>query len=295
MEEEPEDGDFREYLQSKGAEQALWNILIEMDKMKNKPENPVEYIRENLSPELTKQFTNLKMDIHLAEEEFSQLANEYPKQYRKFLKWKQKRAQKLAKGAKKGAGKNVAKKETIAQVKITKTLASVADSVSVNKNLMKSPKKKSYTPSVISKASKTSISSKVVRSSIPSKTLSQRKISNNQQEETIQEVNPHKTPIEESILEVLLAEPLPEIVPNTREIHGDVPSQSIVPEGRSSILIMKGRKVEESPQHLGHNFAEEQSYEIKSADEIVNEKRWFEEEKNDLESSQNQNKWWKCC
>lgn len=279
MAEEPGDEDFHEYLQSKGAEQSLWNILIQIDKLKNKPENPVEYIRENLDPELTKQFTNLKMDIHLAEEELSQLANEYPKQYQKFLKWKQRRVRKLARGAKKSAGKNDAKKEAIAQVKLTK-----------------SPNNKSSAPSIISKNSKMPISSKVIRSSRPSKTLSQIKMSNNQQEETIQEENPDKTPTEESILENMTsAEHLPEIVSNTQGIHEDVPSQTIVAEERSSISIMKDRKVEESPQRLGHNFAEEQSYKIKSADEIVDEKRWFEEEKNEIETSQNQNKWWKCC
>lgn len=78
--------DFHDYLKDTGSENALWEILIELDKMKVKPDDPVEYIRENLSPALTAKFTNLKEEIEATLNEISQIAEEYPQVYNKFLK-----------------------------------------------------------------------------------------------------------------------------------------------------------------------------------------------------------------
>lgn len=93
---------FREYLESTGCEQALWDILIAIDAMKIKPKDPIEYIRQNIDLNLTEQFENLRKQINEANEELLRLAKEHPKVYEKFLKWKSKTAKK-----KKGGGKDL--------------------------------------------------------------------------------------------------------------------------------------------------------------------------------------------
>lgn len=90
--------DFREYLKNAGCEKALWNILIELDKMKVKPDDPVEYIRVNLDPSLTEKFGGLKQEIEEKIAEILKIAEEHPAVYSKFLKMKRKKAKKGKKG-----------------------------------------------------------------------------------------------------------------------------------------------------------------------------------------------------
>lgn len=81
---------FREYLESSGGEDALWKVLIKLDAMKNKPEDPVGFLRENISPELSEMYKTLKEDIEKTEEELSTIAEEYPKIYEKYMTRKNK-------------------------------------------------------------------------------------------------------------------------------------------------------------------------------------------------------------
>lgn len=84
------ENDFSEYMNSTGCTDALWRILIEMDKLKNELDDPVEYLRVNLDPELTKLFASLKDQIQMAREEIMQLFEEYPKECGQYLKRKKK-------------------------------------------------------------------------------------------------------------------------------------------------------------------------------------------------------------
>lgn len=90
--------DFRDYLKNAGCEKALWNILIELDKMKVKPDDPVEYIRVNLDLGLTEKFGGLKQEIEDKIAELMKIADEHPAVYSKFLKMKRKKAKKGKKG-----------------------------------------------------------------------------------------------------------------------------------------------------------------------------------------------------
>ena len=81
---------FREYLESSGGEEAMWKVLIKLDGMKNKPEDPVEFIRENIAPELSEIYKTLKEDITKTEEELLAIAEKYPKIYEKYMKRKKK-------------------------------------------------------------------------------------------------------------------------------------------------------------------------------------------------------------
>lgn len=95
--------DFQEYLQSTDCEKALWEVLIDIDNHKHELEDPVEYMRQNLDPELTEKFKKLKNKITAKRDEISQLADEYPVVYQKFLKWKLKQARKSKRILKKKA------------------------------------------------------------------------------------------------------------------------------------------------------------------------------------------------
>lgn len=88
--------EFRDYLQRTGCEKALLDILIELDKMKIKPNDPVEYIREHLDPDLTEKLDSLKIDIATAMDELSKISSEYPVEFQKFLKIKKREKKKGA-------------------------------------------------------------------------------------------------------------------------------------------------------------------------------------------------------
>lgn len=91
---------FYDYIKNSGCEDALWRVLIDVDKLQNKLEDPVEYIRENLDSELTERYAILRQELTEAGEELLQLAEEYPKEFAKYLKIKKKKAKK--RGLKKG-------------------------------------------------------------------------------------------------------------------------------------------------------------------------------------------------
>lgn len=97
----PTNGQFKEYISKSGGEKALCDVLIKLDSMKNKPENPVEYVRDNISPEMTELFKTLKEEAKNSEEELSAIANKYPKIYEKYLKRKEKLKSKKGRKAKK--------------------------------------------------------------------------------------------------------------------------------------------------------------------------------------------------
>lgn len=82
--------DFRDYLESTGCEQALCDILVAIDAMKIKPEDPIEYMRQNIDPKLTEEFENLKNQINEANEQLNQLSEAHPTVYEKFNKLKRK-------------------------------------------------------------------------------------------------------------------------------------------------------------------------------------------------------------
>lgn len=88
---------FRQYLQSSGGEEAMWNVLIKLDSMKNKPADPVNFIRQNIAPELTELYKTLREDIEKLEEELSKIAQQYPKIYEKYLKKKKQMASRTGK------------------------------------------------------------------------------------------------------------------------------------------------------------------------------------------------------
>lgn len=83
--------DFLAYMKDTGVEKALWKLLIEMDSMKEKPENPVEYMRQNFDPELSAKLVTLKKDIRAKESELTELAEKYPDIYKKCMKKNKKR------------------------------------------------------------------------------------------------------------------------------------------------------------------------------------------------------------
>lgn len=85
---------FREYMERTGCADALWKVLIEIDKLQDELVSPMEYIRINLDPELTEKFQSLKDRINEAQDEIRQLFEDYPDECGKFLKWKKKRAKK---------------------------------------------------------------------------------------------------------------------------------------------------------------------------------------------------------
>lgn len=90
--------EFREYLELAGSEDALWKTLIKMDRMEPKPEDPIEYIRQNLDPKLSKHLADLQEQVDAKIEELVQMVYENPKACKKFLKWKSKRSKKARKG-----------------------------------------------------------------------------------------------------------------------------------------------------------------------------------------------------
>lgn len=92
--------EFRDYLQRTGCEKALWDVLIELDEMEIKPNDPVEYIREHLDPQLTAKLDSLKIDIATAMDEISKISSENPLVYENFLKMKKRKKKKVAKPSK---------------------------------------------------------------------------------------------------------------------------------------------------------------------------------------------------
>lgn len=86
--------EFREYLASSGGEQAMWDVLIKLDSMKKKPDDPVDFIRQNIAPEMTEIYKTLKVEIKQSEDELATFAANYPKIYAKYLKRKSKLAAK---------------------------------------------------------------------------------------------------------------------------------------------------------------------------------------------------------
>lgn len=279
------DLEFRDYLEITGGEKALWDVLIELDKMKIKPDDPIDYIRENLDVKLTKKFADLKTDIHLLEEEIEKLSEKYPVAYKKFLKWKQKTARKRGKAARSVTGKTTIQITVIPPDKMSehKTIAELAEKTSVKSFEEKRP----IRPSVMSNTSKTSKTSKISRRSQILAIL---------QTPTIpEEDNPEEAiPATDLIEEILAEAPLEE--QTAQQVHGDVPSQLAVDEEMLSKSIIHDRNVTEPPSQLdGDNFSEEQTYEVKSVEENVDNKIPLELEKNDSEPDETQNKWWKCC
>lgn len=326
-----EEPDFRDYLESTGAVKALWNILIELDRLKNKPDDAVEYIRENLDRELTKQFISLKLDINAAEEEFSQLANEYPIVYNKFLKWKRRRGKKLAKGVPKTTEKtgstekkgSTGIKKIIVGANLTKNKA---EEVVERKPSISSKKERPSRPSLISRTSRTSKTSKNTK---PTKTSSQRKLFTHPEEENLptnqdeksiielifEEALPKQTtseaqdvhgdacipeeiperflPEESTIqVELLNGDPPEHIASNIQEINEIFHSQNPVSEEMSSKQLVHDKKVKESLPFLTED---EQSYGIEKVNEFVQENGDLEEETINSETNEKQNNWWKCC
>lgn len=89
--------EFRQYLSMSGGEEALWNVLIKLDAMKRKPTDAVDYVRQNIAPEMTELYKSLKEEIKQSEDELSTIATKYPKIYDKYIKRKQKLAKKSRK------------------------------------------------------------------------------------------------------------------------------------------------------------------------------------------------------
>lgn len=77
-------------MERKGCTQALWKVLIEVDKRKDDLQDPVAYIRENLDLDLTKKYRTLQAEIEEATNEMTQLSEQYPVEYAKFLKKRKK-------------------------------------------------------------------------------------------------------------------------------------------------------------------------------------------------------------
>lgn len=83
-----ESNQFREYLLKSGGEEAMWSILIKLDRLRTKPENPVEYIREHMDSKLSEHFVNLKQEIDEVKEQIESFAQVHPRLYEKYLKKK---------------------------------------------------------------------------------------------------------------------------------------------------------------------------------------------------------------
>lgn len=87
--------EFRSFLVTEGCEEALWKILCKLDRQNPKPEDPVDYIRQNIDPELSANLTALETEFDAKIESFVEMAYDYPKAYKKFLKWKAGRSKKM--------------------------------------------------------------------------------------------------------------------------------------------------------------------------------------------------------
>lgn len=57
------------YLNISGTAEAVSNALLNLFLVKKKPNDAVEFVRENLDPNVNKQFEKLKMEIQAAEKE----------------------------------------------------------------------------------------------------------------------------------------------------------------------------------------------------------------------------------
>lgn len=96
---------FNEYLENKGCIDALWKVLIEVeDQRKIGLDNPMAYMRSNIDRDLTETFDHLRNQANDEKQELSQLAEEYPKPYAKYMKAKSKKLKKAK--PKKGKGEN---------------------------------------------------------------------------------------------------------------------------------------------------------------------------------------------
>lgn len=69
------------YLNMTGTAEAVSNALLNLFLLKEKPENPVEFIRENLDPKTNEVIAKLKKEIQSAEQELAQL-NEIAAEYK---------------------------------------------------------------------------------------------------------------------------------------------------------------------------------------------------------------------
>lgn len=92
--------EFKEYLKSSGGQDAIWKVLIKLDAVKNKPGDPVEYIRQNIDSGLTELFESLTKEIEELKEEISTFATDHPNIYAVFLKKKAKSSKGKRKGKK---------------------------------------------------------------------------------------------------------------------------------------------------------------------------------------------------
>lgn len=94
---------FKDYMESSGGARALWNVLIELDKLRltTKLDDPVEFVRRNIDPELTHNFDSLQQQIKGAKRQIMAFSRRHPKIYDKYIKSKTKRAKKATKTKKK--------------------------------------------------------------------------------------------------------------------------------------------------------------------------------------------------
>lgn len=83
---------FHAYMKRSGCEEALWRALIELDKMKDTLDDPIEFLRLNLDKELNVRYETLKRQIAEAREEVLRISEENPDLFAKYLKMKKKKA-----------------------------------------------------------------------------------------------------------------------------------------------------------------------------------------------------------
>lgn len=83
---------FLAYLKKSGCEEALWKALIELDKLQNKLENPVEFIRLNLDKDLNERYKTLRRQIAEVRKDVLRFSEENPTAFAKYLKMKKKKA-----------------------------------------------------------------------------------------------------------------------------------------------------------------------------------------------------------
>lgn len=82
---------FHEYLTNKKCKAALCNVLIQLDKLQEKPQDPIDYLRRNLSPEATAHIEEMKLEIKHCKGVLKAIERIYPKIYAKYMKKKEKR------------------------------------------------------------------------------------------------------------------------------------------------------------------------------------------------------------
>lgn len=81
---------FRDYMKASGGLDGIWKVCCHLDKLEPKPDDPVDFIRQNIDKKLTMRYITLKEEIEQKKLELAELEEKHPQVYAKYMIKKEK-------------------------------------------------------------------------------------------------------------------------------------------------------------------------------------------------------------